>query len=128
MEKRVLEIEEIRPLLAEVLAIDLEEVTGESRFFIELGGESIDWLEFVFLVKREFNLPLDEFNKRIRLTEAGELSVESLRFVQSFLPSFKVTGVTSSNMKQRIDELLDVAAIVRLIGVLEGERNGAVAE
>jgi len=128
MVTRVLGIEEIRPLLAEVLAIDLEEVTEESRFFIELGGESIDWLEFVFLVKREFDLPLDEFNKRIRLTEAGELSDESLRFVQSFMPAFEGAGVTSSNMKQRIDELLDVAAIVRLIGVLEGERKGTVLE
>ena len=125
--KPSLGIEEIRPLLADVLAIDPEEVTEDARFFIELGGESIDWIDFVFVVKKTFDLPLDEFNKRIRTTETGDLSPESLRFVQSFLPTFDPTGLTSSNLKPRIDELLNVAAILRLIGILETER-GKVAE
>ncbi len=122
--KPSLGIEEIRPHLADVLGIDPEDVTEDARFFIELGGESIDWIDFTFVVKKTFDLPLDEFNKRVRTTETGELTKESIRFVHSFLPTFDPAGLTSSNLKPRMDELLDVAAILRLIGILEAEREG----
>ena len=41
-------MQEIRPIVAEVLGLEPEEVTPAARFFDDLGGESIDILELSF--------------------------------------------------------------------------------
>lgn len=115
--------DDIRPLIADVLALDLEDITPSSTFFGDLGGESIDWIDFTFVIKKNCDLHLDQLNKSIHQDSAGRLTPESVRFLRSFLPDFDPTSITNSNLKQRLDELLDIQSIVRLIHVLHSQRQ-----
>jgi acyl carrier protein len=44
-------LELIRPLVAEVMMVPLEEVTAHAALVADLGGESIDFLDLVFRIE-----------------------------------------------------------------------------
>jgi acyl carrier protein len=49
-------LERTKKVIAECLGRDLEQVRAESRLVSDLGAESIDLLELVFLLEREFGI------------------------------------------------------------------------
>ncbi|KTD19164.1 acyl carrier protein [Legionella lansingensis] len=76
----------VREIIADVLVIDEEEISLNSRLIADLGAESIDFLDLVFQLEKEFsikiprgqleknargNLAEDEFEKGGVLTAAG---------------------------------------------------------
>ncbi len=76
----------VREIIADVLVIDEEEVQLSSRLITDLGAESIDFLDLVFQLEKEFSIKIprgqleknargilaeDEFEKGGVLTEKG---------------------------------------------------------
>ena len=64
----------VKEIVADVLAIDEEEVTADSSLINDLGAESIDFLDLVFRLDRGFNvkIPRGQIEKEAR----GSLSDE----------------------------------------------------
>lgn len=76
----------VREIIADVLVIDADEVSLNSRLITDLGAESIDFLDLVFQLEKEFKIKIprgqleknargdlaeDEFEKGGSLTAAG---------------------------------------------------------
>ena len=69
--------EEIKSILAEILDIDINEVTPDSYLIRELGAESIDLMELAAALNQKFRIEVNEeyiFLREIRnsLTDAAE--------------------------------------------------------
>lgn len=65
----------VRDIIADVLVVDAEEVTLNRRLIADLGAESIDFLDLVFQLEKEFSvkIPRGQLEKNAR----GILSEEA---------------------------------------------------
>lgn len=48
----------VREIVADVLVIDVEEISLNSRLIADLGAESIDFLDLVFQLEKEFKIKI----------------------------------------------------------------------
>ena len=48
----------VRKCVAEVLALDLDQVTPESRLMQDLGAESLDLVELMYMLEQDFDIRL----------------------------------------------------------------------
>ena len=101
----------VREIIADVLVIDEDEVSLNSRLIADLGAESIDFLDLVFQLEKEFSIKIprgqleknargelaeDEFEKGGVLTAKGMLAIKNyLSEVpeESFKPNLKVNEI-----------------------------------
>ena len=82
----------VREIIADVLVIDEEDVSLNSRLIADLGAESIDFLDLVFQLEKEFSIKIprgqleknargdlaeDEFEKGGVLTPNGMIALKS---------------------------------------------------
>ncbi|RUR18133.1 acyl carrier protein [Legionella sp. km535] len=114
----------VREIIADVLVIDAEEVSLNSRLITDLGAESIDFLDLVFQLEKEFKIKIprgqleknargelaeDEFEKGGTLTPAG---LDALRNYLSEVPADQF----KSNMKvNEIPMLFTVETFCKLV-------------
>ncbi|QDP71676.1 acyl carrier protein [Legionella israelensis] len=76
----------VREIIADVLVIDEDDISPDSRLIADLNAESIDFLDLVFQLEKEFNIKIprgqleknargdlseDEFEKSGFITEKG---------------------------------------------------------
>lgn len=89
----------VREIIADVLVIEEDEVSLNSRLIADLGAESIDFLDLVFQLEKEFKIKIprgqleknargdlaeDEFEKGGTLTPAG---LDALKNYLSEIPA-----------------------------------------
>lgn len=89
----------VRAIVADVLAIEEDDIHLNSRLIGDLGAESIDFLDFIFQLEREFKIkiPRGQLEKKARGSleesefEAGgyitEKGIEALRAFLSEVPA-----------------------------------------
>ncbi len=101
----------VREIIADVLVIDEEEISLNSRLISDLSAESIDFLDLVFQLEKEFGIKIPrgqleksargdlseaEFEKGGVLTEQGLLAIKS-HFsevpAEHFKPKMKVNEI-----------------------------------
>ena len=84
----------VREIVADVLVIDEDEVSQDSRLIADLGAESIDFLDLVFQLEKEFKIKIPrgqlEKNARGDLSEdefekGGVLTAQGLVALQNYL-------------------------------------------
>ncbi|MCL5272256.1 MAG: acyl carrier protein [Gammaproteobacteria bacterium] len=121
----------VREIIADVLVIDEEEVALNSRLITDLGAESIDFLDLVFQLEKEFKIKIprgqleknargdlaeDEFEKGGTLTEAG---LEALKNYLSEVPANQF----KANMKvNEIPMLFTVETFCKLVVAAVGQQ------
>ncbi len=114
----------VRQIVADVLVIDQEDVSLNSRLITDLGAESIDFLDLVFQIEKEFKIKIprgqleknargdlaeDEFEQGGVLTERG---LESLKIYLSEVSQDQF----KSNMKvNEIPMLFTVETFCKLV-------------
>lgn len=114
----------VRQIVADVLVIDEDEVSLNSRLIADLGAESIDFLDLVFQLEKEFKIKIprgqleknargdlaeDEFEKGGVITEQG---LHSLKTYLSEIPAEQF----KANMKvNEIPMLFTVETFCKLI-------------
>lgn len=114
----------VREIIADVLVIDEDEVSQNSRLISDLGAESIDFLDLVFQLEKEFKIKIprgqleknargdlaeDEFEKGGALTPAG---LEALKSYLSEVPADQF----KANMKvNEIPMLFTVETFCKLV-------------
>ena len=59
--------EKVREALVDALGVDDDEVTGEATMVGDLGAESIDFLDIVFAIDKEFGIkiPLEAWTQEV---------------------------------------------------------------
>jgi len=120
-------LEGVRRLIADVLQLELEEVTAPALFFDDLGGESIDLIELSFRFDKEFGVRV-RFNDltadAIELDEQGRLTAASLAVLKTRFPFLKLEAFETRPLQRKTD-LLTVEAIAGFVQMALDAREAA---
>ena len=112
-------LDEVREIVTDVLALEPDEVKPSSRFFADLGGESIDVLELSFQCKKRFNVktPFQQMAGPggIGTSEDGHLSEAALVEFKERYPFLNYAKIGSEPSQEQMTDLFTVEAIAHLI-------------
>ena len=68
-----MEFEKLQQIIADVLSVDLDEITPETTFKDDLGADSLDVFQIIMAVEEEFNIeiPTEEAEKIVTVGDAA---------------------------------------------------------
>lgn len=122
------------PLIREVTGCREEQITMQSGLMQDLGAESVDLLDFSFLIEENFGITIeaDEFEQQVRgqistgvYEVNGRLTDEALEILKKALPEVPAEHFKPGLKKIEIPVILNVAVFVHLIqGKLSAESQG----
>src|SRR5436309_12963123 len=102
--------EKVQSTLVDALGVDEEDVTRDATLFNELGAESIDLLDIVFRLERNFGIKIPRgelFPENIsdpELVENGKLTPKGLAETQQRMPYADLTEIAAN---PEVDKLFD---------------------
>lgn len=109
----------VRAIVADTLAVELEEATPAARFFADLGGESIEVLETQFQIEKRLGVKVDFSqllaSSEIRAESGGVLSRESLETMKERYPFLAIEKLGERVTPEDLTDLLTVGAIVEFV-------------
>ncbi len=117
----------VRALLVDALSVDDDEVTPAARLNADLGAESIDMLDIVFRLEREFRLgkidrnelfPESIFAGDPEFVEDGTVTPKGLDYLREKLPyadQGKIDAFAKNPKLDQIGDLFTVDLIVRFV-------------
>ena len=117
----------VRTLLVDALSVDDDEVTPAARLNADLGAESIDMLDIVFRLEREFRLgkidrnelfPESIFAGDAEFVEDGVVTPKGLDYLREKLPyadQSKINAFAKAPKLDQIGDLFTVDLIVRFV-------------
>lgn len=114
----------VREIIADVLVIDQEDISLNSRLITDLGAESIDFLDLVFQLEKEFKIKIPrgqlEKNARGDLAEdqfekGGVITAEGLEALKNYLTEVPAEQFKSSMKVNEIPMLFNVETFCKLV-------------
>ncbi len=114
----------VRDIIADVLVIDESEIALNSRLIADLGAESIDFLDLVFQLEKEYSIKIPrgqlEKNARGDLTEeefekGGVLTAKGLVALKSYLNEVPAEYFKDNMKVNEIPMLFTVETFCKLI-------------
>ena len=120
----------VRKVIAESLCVDLEDVTVKSTLIGDLGAESIDFLDIMFRLEKEFDvkIPQREIERQARggITEEefeveGILQPKGIERLKELLPEIEANAWREGMALRELPALFNVAVFV---GIVERKLDG----
>ncbi|HAT1597397.1 TPA: acyl carrier protein [Legionella pneumophila] len=114
----------VREIIADVLVIDEEEISLNSSLIEDLGAESIDFLDLVFQLEKEFKIKIPrgqlEKNARGDLAEdefekGGILTASGLQALKSYLSEVPAVRFKQNMKVNEIPMLFTVETFCKLV-------------
>ncbi len=113
----------VRSTLVEALNVDEDEVTPTARLRADLNAESIDFLDIVFRLERQFGLKIpreDLFPESIfqgdpKFVVDGKVSPDGLAELQTRMPYADLTEFRKDPRLDKMEDLFTVDLIVRYL-------------
>jgi len=114
----------VREIIADVLVIDEEEISLNSRLIADLGAESIDFLDLVFQLEKEFKIKIPrgqlEKNARGDLAEdefekGGILTAQGLQALKNYLNEIPEDHFKTNMKVNEIPLLFTVETFCKLV-------------
>ncbi|MFT4059166.1 MAG: acyl carrier protein [Legionella sp.] len=114
----------VREIIADVLVIDEEEISQNSRLIADLGAESIDFLDLVFQLEKEFKIKIPrgqlEKNARGSLAEdefekGGIITAQGLEVLKSYLSEVPADQFKANMKVNEIPMLFTVETFCKLV-------------
>ncbi|KTC90846.1 acyl carrier protein [Fluoribacter dumoffii] len=127
----------VREIVADVLVIDVEEVSLNSRLIADLGAESIDFLDLVFQLEKEFKIKIPrgqlEKNARGALAEdefekGGVITEEGLKALQNYLSEVPAEQFKPNMKVNEIPMLFTIETFCKLVVAAIQEQQTAGSE
>lgn len=121
----------VREIIADVLVIDEDEVSLNSRLIADLGAESIDFLDLVFQLEKEFKIKIPrgqlEKNARGDLAEedfekGGVLTEQGLVALQAYLTEVPADQFKTNMKVNEIPMLFTVETFCKLVVSAKSEQ------
>ena len=118
------QFERIRNVVAEALAVDPDDIKHETNLLRDLGAESIDLLDVIFRLEKEFDirLPRGEIERRTRgtMTDAefiqdGCLSAAALAQLRTVMPEVPASEFAPGLRLRDLPQLMTVASLERIV-------------
>jgi acyl carrier protein len=116
--------EKLLPLIREITGARQDQITMESSLMQDLGAESVDLLDFTFLIEEVFGITIeaDEFEQQARrripgglYEKDGYLTPEALEELKEALPEVPAECFKPGLKKIELPGVLNVAVFVHLI-------------
>jgi acyl carrier protein len=114
----------VREIIADVLVIDESDISLKSRLIADLGAESIDFLDLVFQIEKEYSIKIPrgqlEKNARGDLTEEefeknGVLTPKGLNALKAYLSEVPAEYFKDNMKNNEIPMLFTVETFCKLI-------------
>ncbi|MCC5785340.1 MAG: acyl carrier protein [Phycisphaerales bacterium] len=112
--------EKVRDLLVEALAVDEDEVTPDARLTVDLGAESIDFLDIKFQLEQTFGFQINEgelFPDNVtqdeKFVHEGRVTPSGLAALKERLPHADFSSLGDNPEVTRVAEIFTVDAVVR---------------
>lgn len=113
----------VRTTLVDALNVDDDEVTPTARLRADLNAESIDFLDIVFRLERQFNLKIpreDLFPESIfsgdpAFVADGKVTPQGLVELQQRMPYADLTEFRKDPKLDKVEDLFTVDLIVRYL-------------
>jgi len=124
----------VREIIADVLVIDEDEVALDSRLITDLGAESIDFLDLVFQLEKEFKIKIPrgqlEKNARGDLAEdefetGGSLTPQGLQALKNYLSEIPADHFKANLKVNEIPLLFTVETFCKLVVAAVGQQQHA---
>ena len=116
--------EKLIPLIREITGVREDQIKMESGLMMDLGAESIDLLDFSFLVEEEFGITIeaDEFEQQAKkripggvYENDGLLTEKALEELRKALPEVPAEYLKPGLKKIELPSVLNVAVFVHII-------------
>lgn len=126
----------VREIIADVLVIDESEIAQDSRLIADLGAESIDFLDLVFQLEKEYSIKIPrgqlEKNARGDLAEdefekGGVLTTDGMQALKNYLSEVPEAHFKANMKVNEIPMLFTVETFCKLIVNAVNEKNASVA-
>jgi len=120
--------QKIQTTLVDALGVDEEDVTPEATLFNDLGAESIDLLDIVFRLERNFGIKIPRgelFPENVsdpELTQDGKLTSKGLDEMRQRLPFIDLTEFAEN---PEVDKLLDLYTVDMLVKYVSSKLSAA---
>ena len=124
--------EKVRQQLVDALSVDEDEVTPQARLQADLNAESIDFLDIVFRLEREFGIkiprgelfPESIFQGDPEFVQNGKVTDKGLAELKARMPFADLSDFEKNPEVSHISDLFTVDLITRYIeGKLQGSAN-----
>lgn len=122
----------VRAIVADVLVLDEEEVALNSRLIADLGAESIDFLDLVFQLEREFNIkiPRGQLEKNARgdlaedeFEQGGVITERGLQALKAYLSEVDEAHFKANLKVNEIPMLFTVETFCKLVANATSEQQ-----
>lgn len=122
----------VREIIAEVLVIDEDSISTESRLISDLGAESIDFLDLVFQLEKEFKIKIPrgqlEKNARGSLSEAefekgGVLTEQGIDALKDYFSEVPADQFKPNMKVNEIPLLFTVETFCKLVVAAVNQQN-----
>jgi acyl carrier protein len=126
---------QVKKIVADVLAIDEEEVRPDGSLIDDYGGESIDFLDLIYRLEREFKvkIPRGQIEKEARgamedaeFAENGRLTETGMTRLQEYLSEVPADRFRDRMTVAEIPTLFTVETFCKLV-LRAQERNAETA-
>ncbi|STY30846.1 acyl carrier protein [Legionella wadsworthii] len=127
----------VREIVADVLVIDADEISLNSRLIADLGAESIDFLDLVFQLEKEFKIKIPrgqlEKNARGDLAEdefekGGNITEKGLQALQNYLSEIPADQFKPNMKVNEIPMLFTIETFCKLVVSAIKEQQTAGSE
>lgn len=121
----------VRAIIADVLVIEEDDISLNSRLIVDLGAESIDFLDLIFQLEKEFSIKIPrgqlEKNARGALSESefeknGVLTTQGLSAIKNYLNEVPDAYFTPSLKVNEIPTLFTVETFCKLVATAVTEK------
>lgn len=125
----------VQEIIVDVLVIDPNQIQPNSRLIADLGAESIDFLDLVFQLEKEFSIKIPrgqlEKNARGTLTEAefeqnGVLSEKGMQALKNYLSEVPAEYFKPSMKAAEIPTLFTVETFCKLVEAAIAEKEATL--
>ena len=115
--------EKVKALMVDALSVDDDQVTPNARLQADLGAESIDFLDIVFRLEREFGVKIDRnelfpesvFQGDPEFVQGGKVTPKGLAELKEKMPFSDIAAFEKDPKFDRIGDLFTVDLIVKYI-------------
>jgi len=128
--------QKVRGLLVDALSADEEQVTPHARLQADLNAESIDMLDIVFRIEREFGLgkldrnelfPESIFSGDATFVQNGKVTASGLKMLREKLPFADSAALDRFDKDPKIDKIGDLFTVDLLTRFIDRKLNAKAA-
>lgn len=121
--------EKVKTTLVDALGLDEDEVSGTSRLKADLGAESIDFLDIVFRLEKNFGIkiprnelfPESLFTADSGFAENGKVTEKGLEELRTRLPHAEKETIDALAKDPRVENVEDLFTVNMVVNFLNSK-------